>query len=367
MPVSHRIGYLIAAICLAAHAHALFAQPGISDEELEKLSKREAYLEGVKDARVELINDLSDFPSSALLYEWGNYYLDHSELPGAAVYHLMSVTKDPEYAPSLYKLAYIYHQTDRPAMRDHYLNKAVDSGFWGYEVMLEDFEDLSETMPFQELVRRARDHYPDGAKAYIGLYEVAMPEGEAPESGWPILVCLHGWGDDHISYRNVASLAKGVGFAGVCIAGNVPRSPDRFGWSTEDVADTHRYVQSILERAAADRPLDTKRVYLMGFSQGARHAGELAAIYPGSYVGATAYCPGPDVENVTDGHATDNHRPIRVLLGKDDPYLEYGREATEKWSEANPNVTVEQFDGEHHFPPDWQQNLSDTLSDLLVE
>ena len=37
MPVSHRIGYLIAAICLAAHAHDLFAQPGISDEELEKL------------------------------------------------------------------------------------------------------------------------------------------------------------------------------------------------------------------------------------------------------------------------------------------------------------------------------------------
>ena len=120
-------------------------------------------------------------------------------------------------------------------------------------------------------------------------------KGEGP---FPVAVWLHGYrgysGEGYFPGEKREALQEHADKTGAVIVG-FPATTDLGDgtqqWSEEPVAD-HAYIQYRLALLAETEKLDLERVILFGFSQGAMVAGDIATIYPESYIGAILMSPG---------------------------------------------------------------------------
>ena len=138
------------------------------------------------------------------------------------------------------------------------------------------------------LVHAARGEKPD-------QFVIKPSKGEGP---FPVAVWLHGYrgysAEGYFPGERKAALQKHADTTGAVIVG-FPATTDLGDgtqqWSEEPVAD-HAYIQYRLALIAEAEKLDLKRVIVFGFSQGAMVAGDIATIYPDSYIGAILMSPG---------------------------------------------------------------------------
>ena len=195
---------------------------------------------------------------------------------------------------------------------------------------------------------------------------VTLPDGYDGNVPIPVIVGLHGLGsrpEDFAGSEDDQRLADSLGVALVGVSGTDPRGPNSFVWS-EDVARDAAHVAAALERVSDRVKVRPGRVVLIGFSQGAQLAVELAARDPERYAGVIALCPGFRGESqlgaVEPGEAharlscfivsgTDESRGNRILAGKDARWLR----------EAKALVVHHVYRGMGHtFPPGYYDNLS---------
>jgi poly(3-hydroxybutyrate) depolymerase len=115
------------------------------------------------------------------------------------------------------------------------------------------------------------------------VYFLYVPTGTAPERKLPLVVTLHGSGQDAETYvsawKELAEKEK------VVVVG--PASKDSVHWTSPE--DGPLFLHDIVEQVGAKQAIDSRRVYLFGHSAGAVFALQMAALESEYFAAAVAY------------------------------------------------------------------------------
>jgi predicted peptidase len=128
-------------------------------------------------------------------------------------------------------------------------------------------------------------------------YLLHVPEGAAPDAGWPVVLFLHGAGErgSDLNKVKVHGPPKLVGDVAE-LKGAVVISPQcpTDGWWRPDV------LKALLDEVfvAHGGGVDRKRVYCTGLSMGGYGTWSMIARYPGLFAAAVPICGGGDIERL---------------------------------------------------------------------
>jgi len=160
-------------------------------------------------------------------------------------------------------------------------------------------------------------------KRHIVLH---LPRMEAPLTGYPLVIALHGgFGSGAQLERAVGldAIADREGFAVVYPDGrahhwNDGRGPDAGGEDVDDVA----YVRSLIDDLAAKHPIDTRRIYAVGLSNGAMMAYRLACELSDT-LAAVATVAGGIATNVAPRCHPSRAISVLAIHGTADPIMPF--------------------------------------------
>lgn len=133
----------------------------------------------------------------------------------------------------------------------------------------------------------------DGTPA--GEYHLILPNGTAPQSGWPAVIFLHGWGSSGAVMLQKTAMVTDLtkrGFAVITPEGT-PREGDTgrqwlFHPNRRNGRDEAAFLRSVADDAAKRFGLDRETMILAGFSIGGSMVSYLACETPDSFA---AYAP----------------------------------------------------------------------------
>lgn len=318
-------------------------------------------------ARTAIIEDLLQPDASAANYEeLATGLRQRGRYDEAAIYYLVSLKMRPKHAQTSYRLAMTFAVWGQSKLALRYLKEAEEQGFWGYKLLEDDsdFEALRKEAEYAPLAAKIKERYEKEASKHAGGRTLKLPEGVAPEGGWPVLVLLHGWGSKRDDFDDIAALGAKKKFAILAIDGQVVLDEGAYCWAGTDVEETHAYVQKNLD-ACKDKPLDLKRVYLGGFSQGAKHAAAMLAAHPDAYLGGISNSPGGQVK-LPETLTLKDARPLFLMIGTNDYDVckKTSAELEKLWKAAKQPVKVYTFEGAHRFPEDWETAYGEALEFL---
>jgi polyhydroxybutyrate depolymerase len=152
----------------------------------------------------------------------------------------------------------------------------------------------------------------------MGTYRMAMPEGDAPEGGWPALIFFHGAGGSGAGTLKNTGMVNAFldrGYAVIAPDGS-PRPNSRFGsgWSfhpgREKQRDEMAFVHEVLDDTATRFGIDRGRILMGGFSIGGSLTWYLACQDPAV---AAAYVPVAGAFWRPHPVASDCAGPVRML------------------------------------------------------
>jgi phospholipase/carboxylesterase len=298
----------------------------------------------------------------------------------AAVYYRKWMEADPTDATSLYNLSCCEAVLRRPEEAMHALTMASEAG-WNdsvYTMQDSDLACLHERDDFKALLSQMARHVKSRYGGYVhdicpqerlGDYLIVLPEAYDSTVRYPLIILLHGLGASPEEFAEVGAFINKHDYIYA-----VPRGPytardtDGKGFShfreRDDPSDTLRgvtaaadWVVRVADDVAKHYPVADTTFWLVGFSQGAGLAHLVAAYYPTRVAGYCAHA-GFFVKGAisSDQLAAEARAGVRVLLthGKDDPNvpLAEGINAFNQLKQAGVDVTMEQMDILHHFPPE---------------
>lgn len=206
------------------------------------------------------------------------------------------------------------------------------------------------------------DHIVKPFKIELTAYYVTQEPTITPDEKPPLLLAIHGWGQNARRFMKDFSVLKKQNLLIVAPQGphqfylDTPNRKVGFNWITrynkdDAVRDTNKYLAALLEHMRDECPYDEKRVYLLGFSQGVSMAWRFAVSGLVKPAGIIACCAdlAPDAAEKLPDIA-----PFRVYLahGKEDPLVpeEKITEAVEQLTANNFPLTQDKFDGGHELP-----------------
>lgn len=178
--------------------------------------------------------------------------------------------------------------------------------------------------------------------SWAARYRIDVPEGPPPRGGWPLLVALHGFGDDGARIRERLRRLDGAPYARLFPDGPFPVEMHEdsglrvgFAWYqyTGDqpafmralaFADAH--LQSVVDHAAAQVVIDRSRVVLLGYSQGGYLAGVAALRDPSRYHALIAISCRIKTESLGDVLPRRAGYPVLILHGERDPSMPVSRQ-----------------------------------------
>jgi poly(3-hydroxybutyrate) depolymerase len=146
-------------------------------------------------------------------------------------------------------------------------------------------------------------------------YFLLVPAGIAPGQKVPLLITLHGSGQNGENYvsawKDLAEKEK------IVVVG--PSSYDRVHWASPE--DGPLFLHDILEQVAAKHPIDGRRVYLFGHSAGAVFALQMAALESEYFAAIAAYAGSlvPKYYNLFD--YAKRKIPYQIVIGTEDKFF----------------------------------------------
>jgi len=166
------------------------------------------------------------------------------------------------------------------------------------------------------------------AGLYDRTYDLRVPDGIATGDRRPLLIVLHGAGDTGRGFR-----ARIAADARTDEAGFVTVYPDGIGgeWATgcgctaAELAgvDDVGFLNTLVHQLSAELPVDSTRVYVAGYSQGAQLAQRYGCTSGRAPAGVAAVA-GMPVRGVAEGCAPAAPFPVLVVHGDADPVMLYG-------------------------------------------
>ena len=185
------------------------------------------------------------------------------------------------------------------------------------------------------------------------LVQWRWPQGQPPPDGWPVILLMHGWRSNEQDFVDVAQWFSTEGVAAAAVPAILvdDAQKKRFAWPKDDVRRVHNYLQYILASTDIAQKIDTKNVFLGGFSQGAMYALTLVTAYPDNYLGALAVSP---AGWSTPPTTIPTPKPLFLIGGTAEiPKYRNGFLMARTLWQQHPDSPLKIFehDGGHHFPP----------------
>jgi polyhydroxybutyrate depolymerase len=177
------------------------------------------------------------------------------------------------------------------------------------------------------------------------VYSSYVPESRTDQP-YPVVVDIHGTGsnpEEELEVSGMARAAEERGFVVILPIARIPRPNGGARWNIpfdEREADDVLYIADLLDDASRRLDLDSRRVFVTGFSGGARLASEVASrlsnrIAALGAVGGLRAPSGPGRPvPVIAFHGTGD--PVNPYEGEGPVYWRYGlKEAFERWADRN--------------------------------
>lgn len=255
--------------------------------------------------------DLAGVDTQAGVAEAFAAYQSH-DYPAAARAFISVLKQSPGDSNSLYNLACCFGLMGADEQAARFLEAAYARGFHDLEHVRgdPDFDQVRSSEAFQEAMARLEERdetrlrwagraleIPAPVLADVRLIE---PDDRNPEQRYPLVVGLHGYGDNGENFaRLFAARGLETGFF-FC----VPQAPyafspgERLGYSWTREGEglpegagrqsyrlSREYVLSVIDEVRRQYPIDERRVFLLGFSQGAGLAFSLGLHHPDRFRG----------------------------------------------------------------------------------
>jgi len=155
-----------------------------------------------------------------------------------------------------------------------------------------------------------------GATAAPYGYLEYLPKGYATTGNWPLVISLHGAGESGNGTSDLQRVAvhgpfyemkSGMDFPAVVLApqATIPAGAST-GWFWYSTVD-----QFITEVSKLYK-IDSKRIYLMGYSSGGKVVNDYAYYYPGKLAAVVPMCPA--AQNITSYATVDYAKPMATPL-----------------------------------------------------
>jgi predicted esterase len=194
---------------------------------------------------------------------------------------------------------------------------------------------------------------------------VVIPKGYTRGQPIPVVIGLHGMGSipDDLAGEGLQGTADALSIAFVSASGTIPNGPSSFHWAESADSDDARLDDALKE--VSDRvTIAPGKIILIGFSQGAQMAAEIAARRPEKYLGAIVMSPGTQkdlaLQDLVAKPALAQRRFV-IVVGAGEHPGNVARAATDARAlrGAHADVFHKAYEGMtvHSFPPDFTSAL----------
>ena len=312
----------------------------------------------------EVINLLLSNETADDFFASGAAARDRNEIGPALVAFLTAYRMEDSRFDAPYEIARLFTARDEADLGWTWLGTAIDKGYWSEADLVRDrvLSPLRAREGFAAQLDRVRANYKAALPTLRGRTEVRQPSGEAPVGGWPVLLCMHGYGTDHRDLVSLAEVGAARGFYAISVCGYEPLGPGRYAWPNKG-PEIYRYLDGVIQRFSDKPECNTDVVYTTGFSQGGLVATYLVATHPERFHGALPISPaGPlSIPKLKLGAEV---RPLFVLYGTGEgPRMQSRAEKLQKdFEEIGGRVSLNTHPGGHTFPADWQATVERGLS-----
>ena len=319
---------------------------------------------GVRRAQVDVVNLLLTNETADDFFASGAAARDRNEIGPALIAFLTAYRLGDSRFDAAYEIARLFTAWDEADLGWTWLGTAIDKGYWSEANLVRDavLSPLRAREGFAARLERVRANYKAALPDLRGRTEVRQPLGDAPRAGWPVLLCLHGYGTDHRDLVNLAEVGAARGFFAISVCGYEPIGPGRYAWPNKG-PEIHNYLDGVLQQFSEKPECNTDVVYTTGFSQGGLVATYLVATHPERFHGALPISPaGPlSIPKLKQGGEA---RPLFVLFGTaEGPRMQARVERFQKdFEQIGGRVSLNTHAGGHTFPEDWQATVERGLS-----
>ena len=312
-----------------------------------------------------------------------------TEYEKSAQLYIRVLRLTPGDSTALYNLACCYGLLTLPDQAARFLEASWNAGFRdighiGYD---SDFTTVRETPVFTALLLKlkadAEKREKEGGRRLpvecrvMGDVRVIEPEGMVPGRRYPLVVGLHGYGSNGESFARLFS-AKGVKAPFLyCVpqapypfpSGNTlamswgfggPGIPRAAGLLSERLSE--EYVLAAIRAVKREYLVDERRVFVLGFSQGAGMAFRMGMRYPTEFAGAIpigGWCvPGEYPAGVVRKAA--QHGNFLICHSPGDRSVTYDscERAKAFFEESGITHRVIDYEGGHSVPVDLQKRIA---------
>lgn len=212
------------------------------------------------------------------------------------------------------------------------------------------------------------------------IHTAFEPEGDGP---FPAVIAFHGWGANAFDLLGLAPYIAGGQFLMLCPQGPVEvplGGPVGYGWypismtgsrpSEASVEEAVAAATTFLDEAVAHYPIDSRKLAVLGFSQGGVMAYHLALRHPERFAAVAAlstWFPAELVDKVVN-HEGLEKLPILVQHGSSDPAIEIGRgrESVEALRALKMPLTYREYDCGHEINAQGLRDLSTFLTEKVL-
>jgi phospholipase/carboxylesterase len=189
---------------------------------------------------------------------------------------------------------------------------------------IQTFQPNSETSPVQS---GARVEVDSGLYAAVcGDHTSALfaPLHYEPNYAYPMLVWLHGAGDDESQLKRIMPLVSLRNYVGAALRGTAPATADGrkpgYTWpqTRADVALAEQCVFDLIDLASTRFNIARQRVFLAGFDAGGTMAFRLAMAHPHRFAGILSLGGEFPIDRTPLVRLTDARRvPVFLACGRD--------------------------------------------------
>lgn len=284
--------------------------------------------------------------------------------------YLRAMQIDPLWAYPPYQLACNYELSNQHNKAVVAFAKAMKLGFDDFPTAFSDDElgQLRSAPDIQKTLSEIRNRYIKVNKKRVGRPIAVRPDGDAPAKGWPLILLLHGYGDTNESYVSLAQEWSKLGFVAVAVPGSVPGRAGGFIWSLESTEPTLRDIRVITANATIRKITNPRRIFLLGFSQGALHSLLLTSLNRDEFAGVVALSPGGSLaqQMVRPKIAKGRSAKLVFIHGTEEPHAPIAGIWKTACQSAGWEYLGRTHEGGHHFPADWDKQRSE-IAKFLIE
>lgn len=293
----------------------------------------------------------------------------------AAKYYLKLLQYDNSNANALYNLACCYGLLGTDSLAVVYIKRAYNAGFTDIEHIEgdPDFDGVRDSNSFISLLDSLETIQERADSLQGTLYfipaetlqkcRIKFPDNYDPTLAYPLLIGLHGWGDNAENFIMLDRKFPQMNFIFV-----VPEAPYEFGvgntigyswiegWEKPEIFEksvtlTEAYILHVISYITSI--YNVTDVYLMGFSQGCWMTYYVGLNHPEVFSGLLCFGGELPLDILGDEIiSTANKLPVYIVHGENDRVipLEVGQKAQTVLDENGYQCELYIFEGAHEIP-----------------